>query len=83
MECTVTNLPFTFFLIVWIGKMCLFSTENTQKQVDYLLLLLLNLSLEYAIRKSQENQERLIVNGTHQLLLHANALTYCANTYLL
>jgi hypothetical protein len=49
-----------------------FPIQNSLKQEEALSPLFFNFALEHAIRKVQENQLGLKLNGTHQVLAYAD-----------
>jgi hypothetical protein len=51
-----------------------FPIQNSLKQGVALSPRILNFALDYVIRKVQENQVGLKLNGTHQLLAYADGL---------
>ena len=57
------------YSIDWVDKRLsdMFPVRNGLKQGDALSLLLFNFTLEYVIRRVQENQD-----GTHQLMVYAD-----------
>jgi hypothetical protein len=61
---------------VYVGKHLSdnFPVQNGSKQGDALSPLLFNFAFGYSIRKIQENQVRLKLNGTHQLLVCADGV---------
>ena len=52
----------------------MFPIRNGLKQGDALSLLLFNFALAYAIRRVQVHPDGFKLNGTHQLLIYADAV---------
>jgi len=50
----------------------MFPIKNALKPRDTLLPLLVDFTLDYAIRRVQVNQNALKLSGTHQLLVYAD-----------
>jgi hypothetical protein len=62
----------------------IFPIRNGWKQGDALSTLLFNFALVYPMRRVQVNQDRMKLNGTHQLLVHADDVyIYWEEVYIL
>jgi hypothetical protein len=61
--------------MVHVGSNLLHEFHICLKEGDVLLPVLLNFTLYHAIRKVQENQERLEMNGTHQFQVYTDNIT--------
>jgi hypothetical protein len=57
------------------------SIRNRLKQGDVLRPLIFNLSIDYAIRRVQENQNGLKLNGMQQDLVYADDDMNCSEGY--
>ena len=58
-----------------------FPIKNCLKQGKALSPLLFNFALQYVIRRVEVKQEELKLNGTHQLLVHADVSILNGNVY--